>query len=527
MAREALVSLPVEITHLILTHLHPDAAEIRDRELGPSDPSWDCLQLQPLLSLCLISQRLCDLAQPLLYRGFMLGCGESWRSNGFSWKGRLLSFMRTVVRRRDLASQVKRVYIHPLLWETHRTKKIAVVNFWKSEDNPIWKPHTRYYRNEVRELLSDLADALSTDSLRGLSEDDLLAILISQLPNLRHCTLQVGGDDDQVAPIAGLRSRLPIKTLDLELCATAREVRRSFGIVSTVRRAFSLLSLSVGLETLNLHEYYGVMSDERDLIPLLPNLTNLRLTFSWLSERTLQRLLSSCGSLRTFFYETTSNPERKFSEYYPRPLVRKGNIHFSLADAVKHLQRHSNTLQSVHLDLRMRGFTECTPEPWGACSFEQFTTLEHLLLTLDEFHPVYMNSRPSPDQGFSKLLPPSITSLSLVGQITEEDIPRIEESLSGLAEAVSRAELPILEAVRWDKYQTLSANFPVHSIFAAAGVDFSYSGFPLSRSTLGEYQSIARPSYVDDGYRFYPQADPLQVALQAALQPLPGEDLDF
>ncbi|KAL2808290.1 hypothetical protein BJX63DRAFT_436276 [Aspergillus granulosus] len=467
---------------------------------------------------------------PFLYREFMLGYGDSWRSDKFSWKGRLFCFMRTVARRRDLASQVKRIYIHPQLWETHRPKTVPVVNYWRSEWSPVWRSRSGYYRSEVQELLCDLAEVLGIDTLQRLSEDDLIAVLISELPSLQPCSLQLGVDYDEVAPGAGLRaaavSRLPIKTIDLELCATASEARRSFGHTSIVHRAFSVLSLSMGLETLNLHEYYGVMSDEIDPILPLPNLKNLRLTFSWLSERTLQRLLSSCGSLRTFFYEATSNPERRkydFSDFYPLRLVRKGNIHFRLADAVKHLRSHCNTLESVHLDLRMRGFTHCTPEPWDAFGFEQFTTLKHLLLlTLDEFHTAYMNPHPSPDQGLSKLLPPSITSLSLAGQITEE-LPRMEESLSGLAEAVSRGELPILEVVRWDEHQMLSANFPVRTMFSAAGVDFSYSTFPLSKSTLGESQSITHPSYFDDGYRIYPEVDPcsLPPALQ---QPGPDEE---
>ncbi|KAL3457897.1 hypothetical protein BJX64DRAFT_280230 [Aspergillus heterothallicus] len=445
MPRAALDSLPLEVTHQIFTHLgyqprilrHPNSTDLpdvyfRDHEQEPSEPA------------CVV--------QPFLYREFMLGYGDSWRSDKFSWKGRLFSFMRTVAHRRDLASQVKRIYIHPQLWETHRSKTVPVINHWMSEQSCVWRSRSANYRSEIQELLCDLAEALGIDGLRKLSEDDLIAILISELPTLQHCILQVGVDDDEIAPGAGLRaaavSRLLIKTFDLELCATASEARRSFGHASIVHRAFSLLSLSVGLETLNLHEYYGVMTDKIDPIPPLPSLKNLRLTFSWLSEQTLQRLLSSC----------------------------------------------------VHLDLRLRGFTHCTPEPWESFSFEQFTTLKRLLLTLDEFHTVYMNPHPSPDQGLSKLLPPRITSLSLAGQITAE-LPHMEESLSGLAKAVSRGELPDLKVVRWDEYQMLSADFPVHSLFSAAGVDFGYRTFPLSKSTLGESQSIVYPSYFDDGYR--------------------------
>ncbi|KAL2836455.1 hypothetical protein BJY01DRAFT_258645 [Aspergillus pseudoustus] len=499
MPHAALDTLPLEVTSLIFNclrpkscgALHPDFTEppdvyFHDGSQESSEPAWYSLQLQPLLSLCLVCKRLGNLAQPLLHREFLLGYGDSWRSNRFTWSGRLIGFMRTVARRRDLAAQVTRIFIHPEIWESHRSK--TVVERWQSEQNPVWRSRCPFSWSEVR-----------------LSEDDLIAVLILELPNLQYCSLQVGVDTDEIAPGASFRaaliSRLPIKTVDLNLCATSCEVRKSYGKFSIIQRAFSLLNLSMGLETLNLHQYYGsVLRDDIDPIPALPNLKNLRLTFSWLNERTLQSLLSSCGSLQTFHYEATSNPERNDIGYYFYILTSTGNIHFRLTDAVKHLSSHCKTLKSVHLDLRMRGFTQCTPEPWTAFSLEQFTTLQHLFLTLDEFHSVYMVAHASPDQGLITLLPSSIISLYLAGQITDE-LSRMEESLIGLAEGVLSGQLPNLEVVRWDETERLSAGFPVHTMFSAAGVDFSYSSWPLSKSTLGESQRIGHPSWFDDGFR--------------------------
>jgi hypothetical protein len=64
---------------------------------------------------------------------------------------------------------------------------------------------------------------------------------------------------------AGAIASLPIKTIDIAMCATACESRKLYGQVSIIQRAFSLLTLSNCLETLNLHQYYGIMSDERDV----------------------------------------------------------------------------------------------------------------------------------------------------------------------------------------------------------------------------------------------------------------------
>jgi hypothetical protein len=83
------------------------------------------------------------------------------------------------------------------------------------------------------------------------------------LPKLQYCSLQLGVDYDDAAPGAGLRaagaiSSLPIKTIDLAMCAMACESRKLYGHASIIQRAFSLLTLSTGLKTLNLHQYYGI-----------------------------------------------------------------------------------------------------------------------------------------------------------------------------------------------------------------------------------------------------------------------------
>jgi hypothetical protein len=400
-----------------------------------------------------------------------------------------------------------------------------------SPQNPVWRFGRWFYLCDVRDVLGDVADALGIDAVRNFSEHDLIAVLISMLPNLQYCSLQLGVDNDDAAPGAGLRAAgailsLPIKTIELAMCAMACESRKLYGQVSIIQRASSLLTLSTGLETLNLHQYYGVMSDERDPIPAMPNLKNLRLTYSWLSEQTLQRLLSACGSLRTFYYEATFNPERYTIGYYPLNLVYTGNIHFGLADAVRHLRSyHCNTLESVHLDLRMRGFTPCSPAPWSAFSFQDFTRLQHLFLTLDEFHTVYMDPHPIPKQGLTSLLPSSLTSLYFAGQITPE-LPRIEQNLHGLAEAVSSGDqLPNLKVMRWDETDILSEKFLVDTmpILSAAGVDFIYTAWPLSRSTLGESQSIGHPSFFDDGFRYDPRWFVSPSDLPPVPQPAPDE----
>ncbi|KAL3484088.1 hypothetical protein BJX62DRAFT_244286 [Aspergillus germanicus] len=112
--------------------------------------------------------------------------------------------MRTVARRQDLAAQVMRIWIHPQLWESHRVKN--EVRLWKNPRNPAWRFGRWFYRSEIRDVLGDVADALGTDAVQTLSEHDLIAVFISMLPNLQYRSLQLGVDDDDVSPAAGLRA---------------------------------------------------------------------------------------------------------------------------------------------------------------------------------------------------------------------------------------------------------------------------------------------------------------------------------
>ncbi len=123
-----LSTLPVETLSLILCHfcLHcsqehdydsPDGYfRSTENDQQPDQPSWysqDCRRT--LHSMCLVARRLTPIAQPFLYHEFIPGYGDAWRSNGFSWAGRLASFLRTVAARPDLGVLVKRVFLHPYL----------------------------------------------------------------------------------------------------------------------------------------------------------------------------------------------------------------------------------------------------------------------------------------------------------------------------------------------------------------------------------------------------------------------------
>lgn len=72
-------------------------------------------------------------------------------------------------------------------------------------------------------------------------------------------------------------------------------------------------------------------------------------------------------------------------------------------------------------------------------TFQEFTQLERLFLSLDEFHSLFWDVSPAEDhQLLVQLVPSSIVSLHLAGHIKNE-LPRLEKALLNLAEAAQTA----------------------------------------------------------------------------------------
>lgn len=194
MASVSLENLPLEILHVILGHL---GVFTRRRPLseplfclsnnylvqpGGQQPASYPKECHLLRTMCLVSRRLRQLVEPILYQEFMPGYGEPWWYNHYTWDRRLTDFMRTVAYRRDHASYVRRIYIHP-----HLMTDLGIEE--PKEVSPLYsRPITR---QEAQDTLREVAQALGNNDLRPLSAGDLLAGLIAELPNLEHLSLHI------------------------------------------------------------------------------------------------------------------------------------------------------------------------------------------------------------------------------------------------------------------------------------------------------------------------------------------------
>lgn len=192
-----------------------------------------------------------------MYHEFVPGYGEYGPLSKYSWDGRLTSFMRTVESRRDLAACVKWIFVKvPLLMSA-------------SEE-------------EVEDALERAASGRRIEMRQHLSAGDLVAILLAQLPNLEHCSLQISSHPS--VPIVGAPglhaggvSCLPLRTLNVSLHAAA-SVSEHGVLFSLDVQSRRIIELSTSLETLNLHMCSGTWSHRPS--PSLPNLKTLRITFS-------------------------------------------------------------------------------------------------------------------------------------------------------------------------------------------------------------------------------------------------------
>lgn len=478
---------------------------------------------QPLVSLCLVSRRLRDVAQRVLHHEFVLGYGDSWRSASSSWDRRLTPFLRTVGGRPDLAAAVRRVSLHPRLLEAAdlgdaaalvglrrmgRALGLEVADesgppcYQDRPDRPPRPPPTPEWIHEEfpwdypiceygRQLAPRIGavDAYTSDESfreRHALGLELLAILVGTLPGVERLSIQQTVVDYGTPYLSGLRSMTTargarhLKTLDLATHDYSPEL-----MIKVPSQAAAVLKLARDtLQTLNLHMCNGFWS-EPEAAPTFRSLKTLRLTQSHLSAAALRVLLSRCtGGLASFTYEAA------------RSCTGLDGDQFSLPEAAESLGAHSRTLRALHLDLRqVVGVAEQPMQPLPPASLAGFTALEDVFLSINT---LWTKDDVTPADGdaegawlLARLLPASTASLCIAGEDQDRRWRRLPSVLLGLARAMAgEGALPRLRQVRcdsWWKWRLNKALGPdIGSIFrgAGAGVEFGFGSLPLSPTTV-------------------------------------------
>ncbi|PLB53888.1 hypothetical protein P170DRAFT_346594 [Aspergillus steynii IBT 23096] len=426
-------------------------AHLRDSPQDPDARSWHSLDYHTLSCLCLASRGFCAVAQPILYHEFAPGHGDSWRSNFYSWNGRLASFLLTLSRRRDIAAKVKKVYIHP------RLLKFA------AED-------------DAQDMLSEAARALQIKDQLELSTQDMLALVIALLPSLQHLSLQVNESLENPVRWSALHatgnSCLQLKTVDVGMHSSGSGFFNDREFCAS-----GLLSSCAHLETLNIHLRNSDWFKPLDVS--LPGIkTTISVTDTRLSAKELNRLLQSCTGLRGFAYKVAP-PDISIGECY---YENYGN-HFDPLDGIQYLSRHHETLESIHLDLNwwkpafVAGERNSWPRHQPVINFQGFTALRHLFLSAGEIYDLSYEEPPP----LVDLLPQSIVSLHFGRDMRPCD-PGLLHGIEGLATAVSDGLFPNLKKVRCPPESGMPDPIVARAMFVAAGVDFGYDNSDLSKA---------------------------------------------
>lgn len=304
-----LSGLPNEILSLILGWfcLHcrggvtPQAFFPRPRQqrIRPSW-SWYSRDCQSLHSACLVSTRLRDVAQPILYHQFSPGYGDSWLACRYQWTSRLLPFFCTVTGRPDLAAQVRHLHLNDHILESLGDSE-------RAEVEPTLEQVSRARGIQLSGFLRPFQDWWQSSTGRNIAYRpgglELAAMLLACLPNL--ACLSLSTPSPGLIPLSALRaaniSSLRIQTLDFIYYGSSETVMG--GIFEAA---------SSNLRSLNLHTPDG--ADLRALARPLPNLRDLCITGSLLTgSNDLGFCLSHLRGIESFTYEAGE------SDYQPGP----------------------------------------------------------------------------------------------------------------------------------------------------------------------------------------------------------------
>ncbi|KAM0431946.1 hypothetical protein ACHAPT_005201 [Fusarium lateritium] len=460
----------------------------------PDEKSWYSLDRQALVSLSLVSRKFRDIAQSFLYHEFVLGYDDSWRTDLYTWNGRLISFMRTLGQRRDLANLVRVVYIHPRLLRAvndHRPRDVLeeaaealgidLADVWKSRiphptnndrpDKPI--PLELFLVplvygadcvDEAPELASNgvvrYPGLPARRAARSWVAAELVAMLIAQLPGLEYLGFQRcarwPGDGIPASALAALNvSLLPVQRLDIG------------------PQPDDVVRLCPGLEILNLQATAFWKQ-----CPPLPNVRILRMTEHWADKHRLQEILNACTrGLETFAYE--SRPPSRMTSCTGAP---RRNLHFQPSDAVRLLSSHQRTLKSLHLDLSEQGHDVEKIE--DGLHLKDFGVLEHLFIGSEMIYGFGgMESEGFPhSEALIQLLPASIVSLSIQNKHAGEGgLALLEKGLVRLAE-LKQCQPDQFPKLRWVQCELGGETDWLSSMFAAVKVKFTCSSWSLSEA---------------------------------------------
>lgn len=390
---------------------------------------WYSTDRQALFNLCLVNRKFASVAQNILHHELILGYGETWVYT-LRWDDRLRSLMRTVARRRDLAVQVKALFVnHRILpinrpYETTRAWLEEPLEIFRDAERvlgvdlrEVWRQRALDVRYESRfpqtggaftfesfigNYLSDNGDCdfrpfptskydLWTTQVIAWLGTELIAILIALLPNIEYLGLHSGDHWPKYGFPRNALSGMGI---------SYRAIRKLHLGIEAVR---PILDLATDLEELSINGHYG--SDLERRLPVMPKVKTLRLVDCHFERNELKRILADCVTgLQRFTYEDNA-PSPLHRSWRPN---RWDQVQYD--QILDFLEPHKSTLRSLHIDLSRRSSHTHPLAPHA--TLQDFPSLQHLFIDSRATHQPRVSSI---DRGnmLVNLMPPSIESFVL------------------------------------------------------------------------------------------------------------------
>ncbi|KAB5570289.1 hypothetical protein GE09DRAFT_702258 [Coniochaeta sp. 2T2.1] len=405
-----LLALPNELLHEVLTkfckHCYiEEHEEERDRE----EFVWSLENTQSLYSTCLVSWRLRDIAQPILYHECILLDEKAWgeskhslRQRGF-WTRRFTSFLRTVTLRPDLAAVVR----------TWSIDYRAIRDFQAFIDDEVWAEAEQ--RLGIMGALPGLSSVYAPSTLcLEVSHATLSTARLTSVPIQHiHCS---GVGDGAVSP--GFLDGI------LQLCSST-------------------------LKTIHLDATASMMNR---LSNPFPNLRRICIRSTPCSKSDMASFLSRCtAGLEAFTYCTASRLADDYARFRDP---------FLASDAITLLAHHRATLKALHLDITFEPMSlSMAIEPSLEApmpSLRTFSVLENLSVNSDFL--LHFRRQTATPEIVAELLPPSLVSLRVVvikgswGSYYAEDwmYQTLDTCLCSLAMAVGQGLFPELTTISYD-----------------------------------------------------------------------------
>lgn len=347
-----LLDLPKEILSQCVSYLVP-LGEMDDYE-DEADEQMDEMDLS---NLCLVSRKLRNIAQPLLFSNF-----EDLDTHGDL--RRLMAFTKVIISHPELAEHVQSISLTPL-----------VLNPLEPFDRKLPAEDLKLFTKAMRDLQvpSDQENAWLFDlEFRNLSF--ILALLLSKTPNLRNLTLPGAFVMLKATDYLFTRNPSCLPNLNRLRIEGHPEVAFSFGI-----HMYEKFCSQLPVKTLEVQN--GMLTERAFPASWTPDslsVEDICLTFCDIDRKSITKLLQACKSVKSFVWTNWSEDLQLQDCLSEKTMDFDGNhLHAMLLP-------HKSTLKNLQLlfgDLWDHDQNGVYLERAKFPSFRDFTALDTLYIS--------------------------------------------------------------------------------------------------------------------------------------------------